>query len=250
MSGHSKWSTIKHKKAITDARRGKLFTKLIRELTSAARAGGGDLDANPRLRTAVGTARGSNMPNDTIERAIKKGTGELPGEVYEETTYEGYGAGGVAVLVDVLTDKKNRTVAEVRHLFSKYGGNLGENGCVAYMFDRRGFITVETSQIDEDDLMELVLEAGGEDLQIEGEVYEIYTEPEAFDAVRSALEARELTIGVAEVTMLPQNTVPVEGKKAEQVLKLLDALDDHDDVTKAYANFDISEEQLAEMAQG
>jgi YebC/PmpR family DNA-binding regulatory protein len=250
MSGHSKWSTIKHKKAITDARRGKLFTKLIRELTSAARAGGGDVDANPRLRTAVSAARSANMPNDTIDRAIKKGTGELPGEIYDEVTYEGYGAGGVAVLVDVLTDKKNRTVAEVRHLFSKYGGNLGENGCVAYMFDRRGFITVDVTQIEEDELMELVLEAGGEDLRVEGDVYEIYTEPDAFDAVRSALEARELTLGVAEITMLPQNTVPVEGKKAEQVLKLLEALDDHDDVTRAYANFDISEEQMAELTQG
>ena len=190
------------------------------------------------------------MPNDTIDRAIKKGTGELPGEVYDEVTYEGYGAGGVAVLVDALTDKKNRTVAEVRHLFSKYGGNLGENGCVAYMFDRRGFITVDVTQIEEDELMELVLEAGGEDLRIEGDVYEIYTEPEVFEAVRSALEERELTVGVAEITMLPQNTVPVEGKKAEQVLKLLEALDDHDDVTRAYANFDISEEQMAELTQG
>jgi YebC/PmpR family DNA-binding regulatory protein len=250
MSGHSKWSTIKHKKAITDSRRGKLFTKLIRELTSAARAGGGDPDANPRLRTAMSAARGANMPNDTIDRAIKKGTGELPGEVYDEVTYEGYGAGGVAVLVDVLTDKKNRTVAEVRHLFSKYGGNLGENGCVAYMFDRRGLITVDASQIEEDELMELVLEAGGDDLRIEGEVYEIYTAPEAFEAVRSAIEAGGLTVGVAEITMLPQNTVAVEGKKAEQVLKLLEALDDHDDVTRAYANFDISEEQMAELTQG
>ena len=248
MAGHSKWANIQHRKKAQDARRGKLFTKLIRELTSAARAGGGDLDANPRLRTAVSTARGANMPNDTIDRAIKKGTGELPGEIYDEITYEGYGAGGVAVLVDVLTDKKNRTVAEVRHLFSKHGGNLGENGCVAYMFDRRGFITVDVSQIEEDELMELVLEAGGDDLRLEGDVYEIYTEPEAFEAVRNAIEAQELAIGMAEITMLPQNTVSVEGKKAEQVLKLLEALDDHDDVTRAYANFDISEEQMAELA--
>ncbi len=247
MSGHSKWSTIKHKKAATDARRGKLFTKLIRELTSAARAGGGDVDSNPRLRTAVGTARGANMPADTIQRAIKKGTGELPGEVYEEVVYEGYGAGGVAIMVDTLTDNKNRTVAEIRHLFSRSGGNLGANGCVSYLFDRKGFISIETSEIEEDTLLDLVLEAGGEDLRVEDDVYEIYTEPETFDDVRSALEEKGLTLGVAEVTMLPQTTVELEGKQAEQVLRFLDALDDHDDVVKAYANFDISDDVLAEL---
>jgi YebC/PmpR family DNA-binding regulatory protein len=248
MSGHSKWSTIKHKKAATDARRGKLFTKLIRELTSAARAGGGEVESNPRLHTAVAAAKNANMPGDTIERAIKKGTGDLEGEVYEEVVYEGYGAGGVAVLVDVLTDNKNRTVAEVRHLFSKHGGSLGEHGCAAHVFDRKGLITIEASQIEEDDLFELVADAGGDDIQADGEVYEIYTEPEAFEAVRTALEERGLTIDLAEVTMVPQTTVELEGKQAEQVLRFLDALDDNDDVRKAYANFDISDEVMAELS--
>jgi YebC/PmpR family DNA-binding regulatory protein len=248
MSGHSKWATIKHKKAAVDARRGKVFTKLIRELTSAARMGGGDADSNPRLRTAVATAKTANMPSDTIQRAIKKGTGELPGEVYEEITYEGYGAGGIAVLVDVLTDNKNRTVAEIRHLFAKHGGNLGETGCVAWMFARKGFIALGTSQSDEDTLLELVLEAGGDDIKTEGDMYEIVTSPEAFEDVRSALEQNGLTLDVAEVTMMPQNTVPVEGKQAEQVLRLMEALDDQDDVRKAHANFDISDEVMAALA--
>jgi YebC/PmpR family DNA-binding regulatory protein len=248
MSGHSKWATIKHKKAAVDARRGKVFTKLIRELTSAARMGGGDVDANPRLRTAVATAKTANMPSDTIQRAIKKGTGELPGEIYEEITYEGYGAGGIAILVDVLTDNKNRTVAEIRHLFAKHGGNLGETGCVAWMFARKGFIALSTSQSDEDTLLELVLEAGGDDIKTYVDVYEIVTSPEAFEDVRSALAQQGLTLDVAEVTMMPQNTVPVEGKQAEQVLRLMEALDDQDDVRKAHANFDISDEVMAALA--
>jgi YebC/PmpR family DNA-binding regulatory protein len=248
MSGHSKWATIKHKKAAVDARRGKVFTKLIRELTSAARMGGGDPDSNPRLRTAVAAAKTANMPADTIQRAIKKGTGELPGEVYEEMTYEGYGAGGVAILVDVLTDNKNRTVAEIRHLFAKHGGNLGETGCVAWMFARKGLITLNTNQIDEDTLLELVLEAGGDDVKTEADTYEIVTAPEAFEDVRSILEQKGLTFDVAEVTMMPQNTVPVEGKQAEQVLRLMEALDDQDDVRKAHANFDISDEVMAALA--
>jgi YebC/PmpR family DNA-binding regulatory protein len=248
MSGHSKWATIKHKKAAVDARRGKVFTKLIRELTSAARIGGGDADMNPRLRTAVAAAKTANMPSDTIQRAIKKGTGELPGEVYEEITYEGYGAGGVAILVDVLTDNKNRTVAEIRHLFSKHGGNLGETGCVAWMFARKGYIALNANQIDEDTLLEIVLEAGGDDIRTESDVYEIVTVPEAFEEVRGVLEQKGLTLDVAEVTMLPQNTVPVEGKQAEQVLRLMEALDDQDDVRKAHANFDISEEVMAALA--
>ncbi len=248
MSGHSKWATIKHKKAAVDARRGKVFTKLIRELTSAARMGGGDADSNPRLRTAVAAAKTANMPSDTIQRAIKKGTGELPGEVYEEITYEGYGAGGVAILVDVLTDNKNRTVAEIRHLFAKHGGNLGETGCVAWMFARKGLITLHTNQIDEDTLLELVLEAGGDDIKTEADAYEIVTAPEAFEDVRSTLEQKGLTFDVAEVTMMPQNTVPVEGKQAEQVLRLMEALDDQDDVRKAHANFDISDEVMAALA--
>jgi YebC/PmpR family DNA-binding regulatory protein len=248
MSGHSKWATIKHKKAAVDARRGKVFTKLIRELTSAARMGGGDADSNPRLRTAVAAAKTANMPSDTIQRAIKKGTGELPGEVYEEITYEGYGAGGVAILVDVLTDNKNRTVAEIRHLFAKHGGNLGETGCVAWMFARKGIITLNTNQIDEDTLLELVLEAGGDDIKTEADAYEIVTAPEAFEDVRSILEQKGLTFDVAEVTMMPQNTVQVEGKQAEQVLRLMEALDDQDDVRKAHANFDISDEVMAALA--
>jgi len=248
MSGHSKWATIKHKKAAVDARRGKVFTKLIRELTSAARMGGGDADSNPRLRTAVAAAKTANMPSDTIQRAIKKGTGELPGEIYEEIIYEGYGAGGVAVLVDVLTDNKNRTVAEIRHLFAKHGGNLGETGCVAWMFARKGLITLNTNQVDEDTLLELVLEAGGDDIKTEADAYEIVTAPEAFEDVRNILEQKGLTLDVAEVTMMPQNTVPVEGKQAEQVLRLMEALDDQDDVRKAHANFDISDEVMAALA--
>jgi YebC/PmpR family DNA-binding regulatory protein len=248
MSGHSKWATIKHKKAAVDARRGKVFTKLIRELTSAARMGGGDADSNPRLRTAVTAAKTANMPSDTIQRAIKKGTGELPGEIYEEIIYEGYGAGGVAILVDVLTDNKNRTVAEIRHLFAKHGGNLGETGCVAWMFARKGLITLNTNQVDEDTLLELVLEAGGDDIKTEADAYEIVTAPEAFEDVRNTLEQKGLTLDVAEVTMLPQNTVPVEGKQAEQVLRLMEALDDQDDVRKAHANFDIPDEVMAALA--
>jgi len=248
MSGHSKWATIKHKKAAVDARRGKVFTKLIRELTSAARMGGGDVDMNPRLRTAVAAAKTANMPADTIQRAIKKGTGELPGEVYEEIIYEGYGAGGVAILVDVLTDNKNRTVAEIRHLFAKHGGNLGETGCVAWMFARKGFIALNANQIDEDTLLEIVLEAGGDDIKTEADVYEIVTAPETFEDVRGVLEQKGLTLDVAEVTMLPQNMIPVEGKQAEQVLRLMEALDDQDDVRKAHANFDISEEVMAALA--
>jgi len=247
MSGHSKWSTIKHKKAAVDARRGKLFTKTIRELTSAARAGGGSPEANPRLRTAIAAAKSANMPTDTIQRAIKKGTGELPGEVYEEVTYEGYGAGGVAILVDVLTDNRNRTVAEIRHLFAKHGGNMGEAGCVAWMFGRTGLITVDMNQIDEDTLLEIVLEAGGDDVRVEGDVYEIRTTPETFEEVRTALEQRGLTMGLAELTLLPQSTIQVDGKQAEQVIRLMEILDDHDDVRKAYANFDIPDAVLAEL---
>ena len=248
MSGHSKWATIKHKKGALDAKRGKIFTRLIKEITIAAKQGGGDPDGNPRLRGAIVAAKAENMPSDNIKRAIQRGTGELEGVSYEEITYEGYGAGGVAVLVDVLTDNKNRTVAEIRHLFAKHGGNLGETGCVAWMFARKGVITLNTNQIDEDTLLELVLEAGGDDIKIEGDVYEIVTAPEAFEDVRSTLEQQGLTFDVAEVTMMPQNTVPVEGKQAEQVLRLMEALDDQDDVRKAHANFDISDEVMAALA--
>ncbi len=241
MSGHSKWSTIKRKKAKTDAQRGKTFTKLIKEITVAARTGGGDESANPALRTAIANAKAANMPVANIERAIKKGTGELPGVSYEEVTYEGYGPGGTALLIRALTDNKNRTVAEIRHFLSKYNGNLGESGCVSWIFDKKGIITIQTSSIDEDSLMELVVDAGADDMKTEGDVYEIVTNPESFDAVKKAIEEREIPIESAELTMFPQNTVKVEGKAAEQLLKLMDILEDHDDVSQVYSNFDIDE---------
>ncbi len=248
MSGHSKWSTIKRKKGKADAARGKLFTKLIKEITVAAREGGGDLDSNPRLRSAVQIAKDNSMPNDNIERAIKKGTGELEGAAYEDASYEGYGPGGVAVMVEALTDNKNRTVAEIRHLFSRYNGNLGENGCVAWMFDRIGFIQVEKARIPEDDLMEIVLEAGATDMTTEDEVYEIITPPEAFEDVRSALEAKSIPVAMAEITMQPQNTIKLDGKQAEQMLKLYEAFDEHDDVQRVYANFDIDEKTMEQLS--
>ncbi len=248
MSGHSKWSTIKRKKGKADAARGKLFTKLIKEITVAAREGGGDVDSNPRLRTAVQTAKDNSMPNDNIERAIKKGTGELEGASYEDVSYEGYGPGGVAVIVTTLTDNRNRTVAEIRHLFSKYNGNLGENGCVAWMFDKIGLIQVEKARIPEDDLLEIVLEAGATDMSTEDDLYEITTPPEAFESVRSALEAKSIPVASAEITMTPQTTVKLEGKHAEQMIKLYEAFDDNDDVQKVYANFDIDEETLEQLS--
>jgi len=244
MSGHSKWSSIKHKKAVKDARRGKLFTKLIREITIAARLGGGDINANPRLRTAVLTARANSMPNENIERAIKKGTGELEGVSYEDVTYEGYGPGGVAVLVLVLTDNRNRTVAELRRLFSKYGGSLGESGCVAWMFQKRGIITVSKEHISEDRLMELSLEAGAEDMSDGGELFEVVTAPEALNDIKEALEGAEVRIESAEVTMVPLTTVDLTGKEADSTLKLLEALDDVDDVQSVSANLQIAQEEL------
>jgi YebC/PmpR family DNA-binding regulatory protein len=242
MSGHSKWSTIKHKKAAKDARRGKLFTKLIKEITVAARMGGGDINANPRLRTAVLAARASSMPGDNIDRAIKKGTGELEGVTYEEIQYEGYGPGGAAILAQVLTDNKNRTVSEIRRLFTKHGGNLGETGCVAWMFDKKGLITIEKAQVDEDRLMNLVLEAGAEDVKDEGELFEVVTQPEEFEKVKEALEREKITLASAQVTMMPKNTVDVEEKHAEQILKLTEELEDHDDVQSVAANFNIPDE--------
>ena len=244
MSGHSKWSSIKHKKAVKDARRGKLFTKLIREITIAARIGGGDINANPRLRTAVLTARANSMPNENIERAIKKGTGELEGVSYEDVTYEGYGPGGVAVLVLVLTDNRNRTVAELRRLFSKYGGSLGESGCVAWMFQKRGIITVSKEHVGEERLMELSLEAGAEDMSDGGELFEVVTAPEALDKIKEALERAGVPIESAEVTMVPKSTVDLTGKEADSTLKLLEALDDVDDVQSVSANLQIAQEEL------
>lgn len=244
MSGHNKWSTIKHKKGAADAKRGKIFSRLIKEITIAARMGGGDADGNPRLRTAVNAARAANMPKDNIERAIKRGTGEIAGAAYEEVVYEGYGPGGVAVIVEALTDNKNRTVADIRHIFDKYNGNLGESGCVAWMFQKRGVIELVGEGLTEDELMELALESGAQDVKAEGDNFEITTDPTDFDAVRSAVEARGWRIELAEITMIPQNTVKLEGKKAEQMLKMMDALDDNDDLQKVSANFDISEEEM------
>lgn len=244
MSGHSKWHTIKHKKGALDAKRGKIFTRLIKEITVAARMGGGDIDANARLRKVVNDAKGQNMPNDTIDRAIKRGTGELEGVNYEEITYEGYGIGGVAMLVETLTDNRNRTVAELRHLFSKNGGNLGEAGSVAWMFDKKGYIVVDKEAKSEEELFEIALEAGADDVQDEGDVFEIYTAPENFDAVLEAVKAAGIEPQAAEVSMIPQNYIKLEGAEAKAMLKLYDAIDDHDDVQKLSANFDIDESEM------
>jgi YebC/PmpR family DNA-binding regulatory protein len=244
MSGHNKWSTIKHKKGAADAKRGKLFSKLIKEITIAARMGGGDPEGNPRLRTAVQTARAANMPKDNIEKAIKRGSGEMAGVTYEEIVYEGYGPGGVAVLLEVLTDNRNRTVAEVRHIFDKYNGSLGETGCVSWLFDKKGMVVINSEGLEEDDVMELALESGAEDVSTEGDTFEITAEPAEFEAVRKAAEDKGWKIELSQITMIPQNTVKLEGKKAEQMLKMMDALDDHDDLQNVHANFDISEEEM------
>ncbi len=243
MSGHSKWSTIKHKKGATDARRGKIFTKLIKEITVAARmGGGGDITSNPRLRSAVQAAKNENMPKDNIERAIKKGTGELEGVSYEESVYEGYGPGGAAVFVESLTDNKNRAVADIRHIFNKNGGNLGENGCVAWMFSKKGYIVVDKKHIDEDALMEYTIDAGAEDVREEEDFFEIVTASEDFESVKIALEKASIAISNAEITMLPQSTSNLEGKEAEQMIRLMEALEDCEDVQKVYTNADIPDE--------
>ena len=245
MSGHSKWHTIKHKKGALDAKRGKIFTKLIKEITVAARTGGsGDVDANARLRKAVTDAKSQNMPNDTIDRAIKRGTGELEGVNYDEITYEGYGPNGVAVLVETMTDNRNRTVAEIRHIFSKNGGNMGESGSVAWMFDKKGYIVVDKAAKSEDELFEIAIEAGADDMQDEGDVFEIFTAPESFDAVHEAIKAAGIEPQAAEISMVPQNYIHLEGGDAKTMLKLYDALDDNDDVQKVYANFDIDESEM------
>jgi YebC/PmpR family DNA-binding regulatory protein len=245
MSGHSKWSTIKHKKKAADAKRGKIFTKLIKEITVAARMGGsGDPDTNPRLRSAILAAKAENMPKENMERAIKKGTGELEGVNYEESVYEGYGPGGAAVLVESLTDNKNRAVADIRHIFSKNGGNLGENGCVAWMFEKKGYINVEKDTVDEEKLMEVALEAGAEDVREDDENFEVISAPEDFEPVKSAIEGNQISFEVAEVTMLPQSTTNLIGKEAEQMVRLMEMLDDCEDVQKVYTNADIPEEVL------
>ena len=244
MSGHSKWSSIKHKKAAKDAKRGKLFTKFIKEITVAARMGGGDPAANPRLRTAVQTARDNSMPNDNIERAIKKGTGELEGVAYEEISYEGYGPGGAAFLVQTLTDNRNRTVSDIRRLFQKHGGSLGETGCVAWMFDSKGLIVVSREEGEEEVLLGLVLEAGAEDVTESDDVFEIITQPEDFIAVRESLDDGKIPVTSAEVTMIPKSTTKLAEKEAEQILTLTEELEDHDDVQSVAANFDIPDEIL------
>ncbi len=245
MSGHSKWATIKRKKAVTDAKRGKVFTQIIKEITIAARMGGGDPKGNPRLRLAVDKAKGANMPADNIKRAIQKGTGELPGTVYEDVAYEGYGPGGVAIIVESVTDNKNRTVSEIRHLFERHGGKLGATNSVAWMFHRKGIIRIPKSSYDENALLDIVLEAGAEDMRTEDEVYEIVTPTEAFENVRQALESKGIRMEEAEIQRVPENVVKVGGKEAEQVLRLMETLEEHDDVQHVSANFDIDEKILA-----
>ncbi|MBN1573643.1 MAG: YebC/PmpR family DNA-binding transcriptional regulator [Deltaproteobacteria bacterium] len=247
MSGHSKWHSIKHKKGAVDAKRGKMFTKLIKEITVAARMGDPDPETNPRLRTAVAAAKAANMPKDNIERAIKKGAGELGSVNYEEVIYEGYGPAGVAVMVESLTDNKNRTVADIRYIFSKNSGNLGENGCVSWLFEKRGVISVEGHGTDADELLNIALEAGALDVNEEGNSFEVITEFADFEDVRDAVKKGGFKIITAEITMLPKNTVALEGKDAEKMLRLMDALEDNDDVQKAFANFDIPEEIMEEL---
>lgn len=245
MSGHSKWASIKHEKSKNDAKRGQLFTKLIREITVAARAGGGDPEKNPRLRTAIAAARDANMPRENIEKAIKRGTGELPGVNYEEVRYEGYGPAGVAIIVDTLTDNKNRTVADIRHIFSKYNGNLGETGCVGWMFDWKGVITISRAEYpDEDSILELALNAGAEDVKTDADMYQIITAQETLEQVRSKIEQAGIKYITAQVQAIPQTTVKVEGKKAETLLKLLEALDEMDDVKNVYSNFEMDDSVL------
>jgi YebC/PmpR family DNA-binding regulatory protein len=248
MSGHSKWHSIKHKKAATDSKRGRIFTRLIKEMTAAARMGGGDVDANPRLRLAVATAKASNMPADNIKRAIMRGTGELPGVSYEDVNYEGYGPGGVAIFVHVLTDNRNRTVAEIRHTLSKNGGNLGETGSVGWMFHRKGYFVVEKSAVEEDKLLEIALSAGADDMRDDGDNFEILSSPESFDVVKTALDQAKIPLAAAEVSMVPQNYVKLEGKNAQTMLKLMEALEDHEDVQNVWANFDIDEAEMQEAS--
>lgn len=245
MSGHNKWASIKHKKGANDAKRGKIFTKLIKEITVSARMGGGDLNGNPRLRAAVMAARAENMPKENIERGIKKGTGELEGVNYEESLYEGYGPGGAAVLVESLSDNKNRSVAEIRHIFSKNGGSLGTNGCVAWMFKKKGYIAIERRAVDEEKLMEKALEAGAEDVREDETTFEVITAPEDFEAVKAAIDELEAPYISSEITMLPQNTTGLAGKEADQMVKLMDMLEDCDDVQKVYTNADIPDELVS-----
>ncbi len=249
MSGHSKWHSIRHKKAAVDAKRGKIFTKLIREIQIAARQGGGDPDKNPRLRKAIQDAKAANMPKENIEKAIKRGTGELEGVNYEEVTYEGYGPGGVAVYIEAMTDNRNRTVAEIRHIFSKHGGSLGESGCVSWMFHRKGYIIISKDSVDEEKLMDVAIEAGAEDIKEEESNFVVYTTPEDFEAVLNAIKENEIPYEDAKVGFIPQTYVKLEGKQAEQMLKLMEALEDHDDIQNVWANFDISDKEIQKFAE-
>ena len=244
MSGHSKWHTIKHKKGAADAKRGKVFTRIIKELTVAARNGGGDVDTNPRLRTIVAEAKANNMPRENIDRAIRRGTGEEPGVTYEEVTYEGYGPGGVALMIDTLTDNKNRTVGEIRHLLSKHAGNLAAENSVAWMFSRKGQVVVEKTGVDEDKLLAAALDAGADDMNDDDSAWEIVCAPEAFDAVRDAVKTLGIEPASAAIAMVPQNYVKLVGKEAQQMLKLMEAIEDHDDVQHVWANFDVEEKEI------
>jgi len=248
MSGHSKWSSIKHKKAAVDAKRGKMFTKLIKEITVAAREGGGDPDVNPRLRTAVANAKAQNMPNETIERGILRGTGQLPGTSYEEIIYEGYGPKGVAIIVEVVTDNRNRSTSDLRNILSKNGGNLGERGCVSWMFDKKGLVVIDKDNAYEDDLIMIALDAGAEDIKSEDDSYEIITEPQDFESVRDAVQEAGIEITLEEISMIPQTTVKLDGKEALQLLKIIESLEDHDDVQNVYSNFDIPDELIEQAA--
>jgi YebC/PmpR family DNA-binding regulatory protein len=249
MSGHSKWATIKHKKGAADARRGKVFTKLIKEITVAARISGGDADSNPRLRTAVAAAKAENMPADNIKRAIQKGTGELPGVTYEESTFEAYGPGGVAIILEVATDNRNRTLSEIRHIFSKNAGNLGEHGCVAWMFSKRGYIVVPKDKADEETLLNLATAAGADDMREDDGNWELLSPPAAFQQVVDRLKAANIAPAMAEVSMVPQSYVKLTGKSAQQMLRLMEELEDHEDVQHVYANFDIEEAEMHALAQ-
>lgn len=248
MSGHSKWAQIKHKKSKADVARGRLFSKLIREITTAARIGGGDVDANPRLRSAVESARAVNMPQDNIERAIKRGTGELPGVSYEEVEYEGYGPGGVAMIVRALTDNKNRTTADIRHIFSKYGGELGKTGCVAWQFQPKGIITISKEGVEEDKILTIALEAGADDVKTEPDAFQIITSFDNFEKVKNRLKEENIKWTAAELTKLPQTTLPLDEKTAERVLKLFEALEESEEVQQVFANFDIAEEIMEKLA--
>jgi len=248
MSGHSKWSSIKHKKAAVDSKRGKVFTRIIKEITVAAREGGGNQDTNPRLRAAVASAKAQNMPNDTIERGIQRGTGQLPGVTYEEITYEGYGPKGVAIIVEVVTDNRNRSTADLRFILSKHGGNMGERGSVSWMFDKKGIIIVDKEKADEDELMMIALEAGAEDIKTEGDSFEIITDPADFESVKSAVDEAEIETDLAEISMIPQTTVKLDGEEATQLLKIMEGLEEHEDVQNVYSNFDIPDDIIEQAA--